>query len=330
MYINGKACISHQNSVEEDFFIEQAALSSNPLAKAQEPLYKNYISSTLLRRMSHGVKMGATAATISLQKAGAETVDAVITGTGLGCFEDTDVFLRELITNQEQTLSPTAFIQSTHNTIAGQIALIFKCHGYNLTYTQQGHSFENALFDAHLFLKENEQAKVLVGGVDEITDSYGQLFEAEEAFKKNKVALGEGAVFFVLSNTKTVNTKAKVEGISMFLYSKEIEWQKKITDFLKETNTTISEIDVILSGNYKKEDVLNEELEKIAPLANIVSFKKWCGEYFTASSFALWLAALIIEQQKIPQQIKTVSVKKVLVVNQYQYSECSFILISAC
>ena len=81
------------------------------------------------------VKMGVSAAMMSMKKAGLEKVDAIITGTGMGCYEDTDKFLRSMLDNKEQLLTPTAFIQSTHNTVAGQIALIFKCSGIGYART---------------------------------------------------------------------------------------------------------------------------------------------------------------------------------------------------
>ena len=50
--------------------------------------------------------------------------DAIITGTGLGCLEDTEKFLTAMVTNKEEFLTPTSFIQSTHNTVSAQIALL--------------------------------------------------------------------------------------------------------------------------------------------------------------------------------------------------------------
>ncbi len=43
---------------------------------------------------------------------------AIITGTALGCLEDTVTFLTRMIELNEELLPPTAFIQSTHNTVA--------------------------------------------------------------------------------------------------------------------------------------------------------------------------------------------------------------------
>ena len=98
--------------------------------------------------MSRIVKMGVFAALSCLRNAEVEIPDAIIAGTGLGCLEDTEKFLGSMYTSEEKLLNPTPFIQSTHNTVAGAIALAIKCHGYNATYTHRGFSFESALIDA--------------------------------------------------------------------------------------------------------------------------------------------------------------------------------------
>ena len=59
------------------------------------------------------------------------------------------VFLRKMIEFEEKMLSPTAFIQSTHNTVGAQIALLLKCHHYNNTIVHRAFSFENALTEAN-------------------------------------------------------------------------------------------------------------------------------------------------------------------------------------
>ena len=64
----------------------------------------------------------------------------------------------KMVDSNESALNPTPFIQSTHNTIGSQIALLLQCQGYNQTYTQRAFSFENVLLDAILELKENPTA----------------------------------------------------------------------------------------------------------------------------------------------------------------------------
>jgi 3-oxoacyl-(acyl-carrier-protein) synthase len=93
--------------------------------------------------MSKILKMGVASGTLALREAGITAPDGIITGTGYGCLEDTGTFLTKMIEGRETALNPTPFIQSTHNTIGSQIALLLQCQGYNQTYTQRAFSFEN-------------------------------------------------------------------------------------------------------------------------------------------------------------------------------------------
>lgn len=74
-------------------------------------------------------------------------------------------------------LAPTAFIQSTFNTIGAQIASLSKNRCYNNTYAHRAFSFESALLDAILLLQEGEARNVLVGGIDEMTDTLYEILK---------------------------------------------------------------------------------------------------------------------------------------------------------
>ena len=76
-----------------------------------------------------------------------------------------------MIELNEEMLPPTAFIQSTHNTVAAQIALMLKCHAYNNTFVHKGISFESALLDGIMLMRDNEASNFLVGAIDELTDN---------------------------------------------------------------------------------------------------------------------------------------------------------------
>ena len=129
---------------------------------------KNIIPPAAARRMAKGIKMGVVASKISFKEAGLDNVDAIITGTGMGCVRDSEKFVSAIIDNNEQYLTPTSFIQSTHNTVGGQIALGIGCKGYNFTYVHASNSFESALLDAKFNVRIDEANIILVGGVDEL------------------------------------------------------------------------------------------------------------------------------------------------------------------
>ncbi|MEP7094866.1 MAG: 3-oxoacyl-ACP synthase, partial [Flavobacterium sp.] len=116
-YINGVSCISTQKTFDT-VFLEDAVYNQNDnILSVVSPVYKDFISPAAARRMAKGVKNGIVASALAMKDAQAENVDAIITGTGLGCIEDSEKFLKNILDNNEEFLTPTAFIQSTHNTV---------------------------------------------------------------------------------------------------------------------------------------------------------------------------------------------------------------------
>jgi hypothetical protein len=349
-YINGLACISHHNTINDDSFFENlTSLATSNKLIASEPVYKEYIPIALIRRMSRVVKMGLTAAMMSMKKADLEKIDAIVVGTGIGCYEDTDKFLRALLDYNEQLLTPTAFIQSTHNTVAGQIALTFKCHGYNFTYVHQNLSFEYALLDGMMLLDENEATHVLVGAIDEITESLFELFNRTGKIKKtenlqtiwnslsNGYIAGEGATFFNISSEQSPLSLAKIRGVKCKQQIEDADELMQETElFLSEIGLQRSQIALVLSGNCGDEQ-MDKKISSFNMMINlpIGYFKLLCGEYLTSSGFAMWLAATIIKKQIVPKVIlsdnkQLSNIKHILIVNHYHDKQYSFMCVSSC
>ncbi len=167
-YIQGAGNISPQKTFDNSNFLNDIVVHQGPVLRCIEPEYEKYIDPRQLRRMSRIIKNSWSAAKICLDDSGIEVPDAIVTGSGLGCVEDTEKFLFSIYENDEKLLPPTPFIQSTHNTIGSLIALMLQSTNYNVTYTQRGSSFEYALMDGLLLLEDAEYSNVLVGGFDEI------------------------------------------------------------------------------------------------------------------------------------------------------------------
>lgn len=171
----------------------------NFAAELQEPDYAAYIPPMQSRRMSKGLKMGLTAALDCLQASGIdpEQLIAIEVGTSYGLLKDSETFLDNMIVHQETALTPTAFIQSTHNTVSGTIALSLKSHVHNMTFSQKGHSFESAVKDTELILSGADTGFVLLGGVEEKIPVLEWLLTTGG---KKQLPAGEGASFLLLSN----------------------------------------------------------------------------------------------------------------------------------
>ena len=138
---------------------------------------RDYVKPLEARRMGKIMKSSLLSSLKALRQAGIEQPDAIITGTALGCLENSELLLRQMVEEGETMLKPTYFMQSTHNTISSNIAIRLSCHGYNITYTQDQASFDWAMRDAELLLKSGKCKTVLVGCHDESTPLYRQLMQ---------------------------------------------------------------------------------------------------------------------------------------------------------
>ncbi|MCQ2236204.1 MAG: beta-ketoacyl-[acyl-carrier-protein] synthase family protein [Bacteroidales bacterium] len=134
---------------------------------------KEYLKPMEIRRMGPLMRSTLLSSLEALKQAGIERPDAIVTGTMLGCIDNSEKLLREMVATDEATTSPTLFMQSTHNTIGSAIAIQLGCHGYNTTYTQAEYSLDWCMRDAELLLRSGTAKTVLVGCHDENTEWYG-------------------------------------------------------------------------------------------------------------------------------------------------------------
>lgn len=197
----------------------------------------------LRRRMSRVIKNAVTTAVECVEGVeNIDSLDAIITATGWGCLADSERFLRNIITDKEQLLNPTPFIQSTFNTVGGQIALLRHNHCYNVTYVNRSHSFEDALLDAMMRIEDGESGNILVGAFDEQTPSQHRIMERMGAFRK--CADGEGAVFMRLTADRLATSIAQVDNIDFLtktITPEECMEQYATTDSIKLLYNSYSE-----------------------------------------------------------------------------------------
>ncbi len=139
--------------------------------------YKEYISPKEGRRMGKLMKAATLTSLKALREAGIECLDAIITATANGMLETSEKFLVDMVDNGEETLSPTLFMQSTHNTIGSAIAIRTQCHGYNITYTQGKDSMKWALRDAERLIRMGKAKTVLVGCHDESSPLFQSFYD---------------------------------------------------------------------------------------------------------------------------------------------------------
>lgn len=337
LFINGTGCISPQTTFNSaDFLSDIREYQSNRLL-CVDPDYSTFFDAGGIRRMGRLMKFGTAAGLIALKDAGIKTPNAISTGTALGLPEISQKFLRSIIESEETIVSPTAFIQSTHNTVSSNIALLCACHGHNNTFSHKAFSFESALTDA-LLLAEEKMNNILVGSYDEVSDYKYAALKAVNKLRTDPVSnlqllstpgkgfiAGEGAAFFVLSTEKTSNTYASFNDVYMFYKPENSDAIKNEIDlFLIRNNISLSQIDIVisgLSGNTETDKPVIAVNNELFNSQTILSFKNLCGEYMTATSFAMWLASQILKTGKIPEaavlQNKSSSPRNILIHNFY-------------
>jgi hypothetical protein len=310
------------------------------MLKAIEPSYEG-IPGSILRRMSKSVKMGVGAALPLLPS----NPRGILIGTGNGGMEDSVKFLKQIVQYEEGVLTPGAFVQSTANAIASQIGLLQHNNGYNATYVHRGLAFESALIDASMLVNEDPGNSYMAGGVDEISDHHYRFEYAEGWYKKEDMSgkdlytagspgsiAGEGSAMFIVSGARA-HALAEVKGIMTLRSEDDHAVKAAMRRFLSRHLPAGSLPDLLLSGeNGDNRRLRGYELCEalMDPDTTIARFKHLCGEYPTASAYALWLACNLPDA--LPGHlVKRISKEKpcntILIYNNYEFSQHSLILL---
>ena len=130
---------------------------------------------------------------------------------------------------------------------------------------------------------------------------------------------------------------AKLKGVGNYYKPKsDKETQRFIETFIQNNDLEINDIDLVLMGS-NGDQIFDQVYDKLSNGffngISIGKYKHLCGEYDTASSFALWIAANIIRNQQIPATISNNShqkkpLKNILIYNHFRNINHSLILVS--
>jgi 3-oxoacyl-(acyl-carrier-protein) synthase len=298
------------------------------------------------------LKMGLASAQLCINRAGGVSPDAIIVGTGLGCLDNLEKFLLEVLHHNEHVTSVLPFINSTHNAVAAQVAMLLKNHNYNITYCHRNFSFESALQDALMHFEENKAKNILVGGIDECTNDFVKLHDYLGYWKKPAsnfqlftgntpgTIAGEGSAFFMLTGESGTEDAVTIEGCHTFFTPEALdltEIKKEIHEFLRRTGVALSQIDVVmfgLNGDNQYDSLYNcLQNDCFSNRSAFIGYKHLCGEYYTSSAFALWLGAAILESGTIPDIVRLTGntphfLRNLLIYNHFRNTEHSLIFLS--
>ena len=350
VYIRAVSQISIQQPLNEQWF-DQPVFPTEVNNASQEPDYTKYINPMAARRMGKLFKRAIATAVDVMQKSETEQVDAIITGTGLGCIEHTEKFLNAMLDNDEECLPPTPFMQSTHNTISSQMALHLKCHGYNCTYSHRGSSFDNSLLDALTQMHLGEIHSAMVCGHEEMTPSHFQMLGKigywKETLDKNALHRhdtkgsfsGSSSVNLLLTDTAHSSNLCAIRAMQVLYCPNDQQLHDALQQTLAQAHLNTDDISAIvmgLNGDQQNDEVYLHFAQQNCPQTPIVWYKHIFGESYCASAFGTYTAAVMLQRQQIPEHMlytscnTSIKSQNILVYNHFQNKDHSFILLSSC
>jgi 3-oxoacyl-(acyl-carrier-protein) synthase len=351
LYVHAACSISPQHSFLSRPLLSPLVGSGTGKLFALEADYSRYISPVAIRRMSRIMKMTISAAMECLAQAGVATPDAIITGTGRGGVTDMEQVVKDLRRFNEASLNPTAFIQSTYNSPNGWIAMQSGCTCYNQTYVHRGCSFELALMDAQMLLREGGSSqRILAGCYDELTEEYFLIRAKRGYWKQNPpdsssllrhsdtpgTIAGEGSSFFVLSGDAE-GAIGKIEAVKVLHHASAGSIAQAADDLLEGAGVTAKDVSLLLfglNGDKQQSELYDSLFDDTPPSLPIAGFKPLCGEYDTASGFGLWLALQLGSGCELPADLMLrghfsplETTWKVLLVNHFVQGAASLLLL---
>lgn len=306
-----------------------------------EPAYNQFLPAARTRRMGRMLKMAIVSAAQCLEKSGLSNVDGICCGTGLGCLEDTEHFLLDMIRDEEKFLTPTHFIQSLQNAVSAQVALHLNCQAHNFTFVHKGHSFQSALIDGIMLLNEAGQGHVLVGGMDEITDlnldfykRLGWIKKKEEkplnvftSDTKGSIG-GENCAFFLLGAKNEHGEEIAIKDIHIWdTESEDMNYPDGVSMITNRNGLSKADIDLYilgLSGDRLNDDGIHKWMDQRPMDAHYAYYKHMSGEYPTDISFAFWMAYTAIRQNLLPAPLSMSGrdcsdIRRVMIISNYQH-----------
>ena len=314
-YILSAKQISMQQPLSENWMCEPI-IYEEPFVRSIDPNFKNYISSIEARRMGKILKRAVATSKEALNASGLNTVDAIITGTGYGCIENTEFFLDALSREGEQLLKPTYFMQSTHNTVSSLVAIQMKNYGYNVTYAHKGISFDSALQDAWLQFRLGKINSALVGGHDEMTETFYHILKKGGVMGKDDERCGEAAVSVVLASASRceevrrshpeMKPLCKLSGFEMLHQPTMNTLKDAVTRMLQSAGKSLADVDYILtgiSGDHGNDEAYLQETKTLFGDKPLLKYKHLFGESFTASGIGLYVAAQCLKASRVPASL---------------------------
>lgn len=288
-YIRSVAQVSCQQPLSDEW-LASPQCHDGSYAGAVEPQTRGLISPGDARRMGKILKRTVCTSLSALSSAGIGMPDAIVTGTGMGCMENSEKFLTDLTLGGEHCLKPTLFMQSTHNTISSLVAITLKCHGYNNTYSHGRLSWESALLDAWLQIRSGGISSALVGAHDEVTPFLARILHH---IHPEYAMVSETSMASVLSSEAGDGPCVTVEDVFVADNLSAVDVAARLCP---KDRVIVAGI----NGNPDNDAPYAEVMRALPSPCTLLKYKHVFGENFSASAMGFYVGATLLMRQQVP------------------------------
>jgi 3-oxoacyl-[acyl-carrier-protein] synthase-1/3-oxoacyl-[acyl-carrier-protein] synthase II len=225
---------------------------------------------------------------------------SIFFGTSWGPLSETYNFLTKLYESNEQFASPTEFVGSVHNAPAGQVAIMLKATGANITTTGGDYSFEQALLAASLTARDSDDI-VLVMGADEHHQILSPLFDKSVQISSDP---SDGGGALVLRKTEKASG-LRIRIIFFKNSSNNPSIVQSLVHHLGEPEKIRSKYGAVFAGMPAGERAnCEKQVSEFISAADfngpVIDFRKFIGEFGSATAGAAALAVRLVRNGKIP------------------------------
>lgn len=327
LVIVGQACITGAGDTEETFqrILEKKSCKGIPsIANITDIL-----SQKTVRRLKSLPKLAMLLAVMASDSSNYDkSPSSVFFGTGWGAMSETYNFLTSLFETDEQFPSPTDFSSSVHNAPAGQVAMLTNAQGPNITTSGGDYSFEQALLASRLV---NTESPFLVLAADEAHPVLSPLFDGSVS-REDVLSAGGGGFLLVRQEDMCLNQDRPVSDIKTYPkhqgftgvglhgnpVSIDLAFYKKvghnsniILSMIKQLAHSDDMTDrygaVFVGIPAKDEKKSLKQMETFLSLSDfkgpVIDYRKFTGQFASASAVAAVMAAKFMEYGSIPGSI---------------------------
>jgi len=302
LYATGSACLTGAGDTRQAL---QALAAGRPCSgPAETRAALTAVPARTVRRLGRLSRLALALALTTREDTHRPDAPAgVFLGTAWGALTETGHFLSELFESDERFASPTAFVGSVHNAAAGQVATFLDARGPNVTTSGGDCSFEQALLAAAC-LDPGDRRPLLVAGVDEHHQTLSPLFDPSVCLQTSP-ADGGGA----LSLTTTAEAGAPAVDMVFFEAGRHNpSVMPSLVQALGGPDRVLSRCGALLVGLpaaqiARGKQQLQDFLGRTGFRGPVIDYRKWTGQFGSASAVATALAVHFVRQGSVPASL---------------------------